>query len=111
MMQVDEANTARLTELTAHHGWPGRTLVGDDGAHAAWLLAQHTDPKSQLAFLDLLRAAVTAGEASATDLAYLEDQVRMDAGQPQQYGTKFIQDEPGLARHRCRTGSQHCSLR
>jgi hypothetical protein len=43
MMRVDEDNTAWLTELTARRGWPGRTLVGEDGAHAAWLLAQHAD--------------------------------------------------------------------
>ncbi len=44
MMRVDQANTAWLTELIARRGWPGRTLVGKDGAHAAWLLAQHADP-------------------------------------------------------------------
>jgi hypothetical protein len=81
---------------TARRGWPGRTLAGEDGAHAAWLLAQHADPKSQPAFLDLLRAAVAAGEASVTDLAYLEDRVRMHAGQPQLYGTQFIHDQQGL---------------
>jgi hypothetical protein len=96
MMRVDEDNTAWLTELTARRGWPGRTLVGEDGAHAAWLLAQHADPESQSAFLDLLRAAVGAGEASATDLAYLDDRVRMHAGQPQLYGTQFIHDQQGL---------------
>ena len=96
MMRVDADNTAWLTELTARRGWPGRTLVGEDGANAAWLLAQHADPESQPAFLDLLRAAVAAGEASATDLAYLDDRVRMHAGQPQLYGTQFIHDEQGL---------------
>jgi hypothetical protein len=96
LMRIDEANTARLAELIARHGWPGRTLVGEDGAHAAWLLAQHADPQSQPIFLDLLRAAVAAGEASARDLAYLEDRVRVHAGQPQRYGTQFIRDAQGL---------------
>jgi uncharacterized protein DUF6624 len=96
MMRVDEANTAWLTELTARRGWPGRTLVGKDGAHAAWLLAQHAAPESQRAFFGLLRAAVAAGEASPRDLAYLEDRVRMHDGQPQLYGTQFRRDELGL---------------
>jgi hypothetical protein len=96
LMRVDQANTAWLTGLVARRGWPGRSLVGQDGAHAAWLLAQHADPESQPAFLDLMREAVAAGEASAGDLAYLEDRVRMHAGQPQRYGTQFRHDAQGL---------------
>jgi hypothetical protein len=38
---VDRDNTARLREIVARHGWPGRALAGEQGAHAAWLLA-HT---------------------------------------------------------------------
>jgi len=77
-------------------GWPGRTLVGEDGAHAAWLLAQHAAPQRQQEFLELLRAAVEAGEASVTDQAYLEDRVRVHEGQAQRYGTQFIHDEQAL---------------
>jgi len=36
-----------------------------------------------------MRSAVSHGEASAGDLAYLEDRVRANAGQPQLYGTQF----------------------
>ncbi len=69
--RVDSANTAWLGELLATRGWPGRTLVGDDGAQAAWLLAQHADrePGLQQAFLDALREAVGSGEASPAHLA------------------------------------------
>ena len=44
MQAVDLANTTRLREIVSADGWPGRSLVGTDGAHAAWLLAQHADP-------------------------------------------------------------------
>jgi hypothetical protein len=96
--RIDESNTRWLTELTGQQGWPGRSQVGDDGAQAAWLLAQHADqdPDQQQRFLGLLREAVGAGEASAANLAYLEDRVRVHAGQPQLYGTQFTQDEHGL---------------
>lgn len=89
--RVDEGNTAWLADLVAERGWPGRTVAGDDGAHAAWLLAQHADqrPDQQRSFLDALRGAVADGEASAADLAYLEDRVRVNTGRPQIYGTQF----------------------
>jgi hypothetical protein len=51
--------------------------------------ARRPDPVQQRAFLDALRAAVTQEEAPAAHLAYLEDRVRVNAGQPQLYGTQF----------------------
>ena len=60
LRRIDEANTIWLAELTDRVGWPGRTMVGEDGAHAAWLLAQHSDPEYQRKFLGLLRASQRA---------------------------------------------------
>jgi hypothetical protein len=95
--RVDAANTARLAEIVNADGWPTRSLVGDDGAHAAWLLAQHADHDLglQRRFLDLMRAAVAANEARAVDLAYLTDRVAMHAGQPQVYGTQLCRETSG----------------
>jgi hypothetical protein len=89
--RIDGENTRWLGDLLDARGWPGRTLVGEEGALAAWLLAQHADhdPARQRAFLDALRDAVDQGEASPAHLAYLEDRVRVNAGQPQLYGTQF----------------------
>jgi len=93
--RVDEDNTRWLRELVEARGWPGRTLAGEDGAGAAWLLAQHADrdPVRQRAFLDALRGAVEQGEASRANLAYLEDRVRVNAGRLQLYGTQFTVTE------------------
>jgi Family of unknown function (DUF6624) len=89
--RVDTANTDRLREIVDRYGWPGRTLVGEDGAHHAWLLAQHAD--RQLEFqrqaLALLTDAVEQGEATARQLAYLTDRVRMNEGREQLYGTQI----------------------
>lgn len=88
---VDRANTARLKEIVAEHGWPGNQLVGEAAAHAAWLLAQHAPPDFQEQCLPLLEDAVARGDASRPDLAYLMDRVLMHRGQPQVYGTQYVE--------------------
>jgi GNAT superfamily N-acetyltransferase len=97
MTRVDLANTERLEEIVDEHGWPGRSLVGKKGAHNAWLLAQHAHYRLdfQRRVLVLLEQAVAAGEASAADLAYLTDRVRMHEGRPQLYGTQLVGVEGG----------------
>lgn len=96
-LAVDQANTARMKAIVAEFGWPGVTLVGDDGANAAWLLVQHADLEVpfQQHCLGLLAAAVAAGEARPDNLAYLTDRVRVNTGQPQVYGTQLtlVDDE------------------
>lgn len=115
--RIDAENTRWLGEVLDARGWPGRTLVGEDGADASWLLAQHADrdPGRQREFLDALRGAVAQGEASPGNLAHLEDRVRVNAGQPQLYGTQFtvtgddfgpcpIEDPPRLDERRAGAG-------
>jgi hypothetical protein len=96
--RVDDSNSTWLARVVAEGGWPGRSMVGDEGASAAWLLAQHADrqPQTQHAFLDAMRAAVADGEASPAEAAYLEDRVRKNAGLPQIYGTQFTVSGDGF---------------
>ncbi len=93
--RIDEENTRWLVEVVSSRGWPGRTMAAEDGAAAAWLLAQHADrdPARQQTFLDALRGAVDLGEASPSHLAYLEDRLRVNAGRPQLYGTQFTETD------------------
>ena len=90
MRDADGENLPWLKGVIAAHGWPGASLVGTDGAHAAWLLAQHADadPAFQRQCLDLLTVAVEAGEARMRELAYLTDRVLLAEGKPQVYGTQ-----------------------
>ncbi|HSJ51878.1 MAG TPA: DUF6624 domain-containing protein [Actinomycetota bacterium] len=78
------------------HGWPSFELVGEDGATAAWLIAQHADHdvEFQQEMLALMREALAAGQADPTEVAYLEDRVAVNTGRPQLYGTQI----------RCRDG-------
>ena len=90
-ISVDRENTAWLKALVDRIGWPTSALVGDDGAHAAWLLVQHADhdPKFQERCLPLLREAAERGEGSLVSVAYLTDRVRVKQGLPQLYGTQY----------------------
>lgn len=63
---VDRADAQVLRRIVTDHGWPGKTLVGEHGAKAAWHLALHADHDldlQQLA-LGLLAGAVEEGEAT-----------------------------------------------
>src|SRR3546814_14125992 len=62
---VDVSNQERLAEIFDEHGWPGWSLVGQDGSTAAWAIVQHADPDLALPRrgLELLAAAVAAGDA------------------------------------------------
>ena len=86
---VDARHTSRMRAIVAEHGWPGRSLVGDDGSHAAWLLVQHADGAFMAQCLPLMERAVAAGQAFGKDYVYLLDRVRMQQGKPQIYGTQF----------------------
>jgi hypothetical protein len=88
---VDTGHTERMKQIIAGSGWPGQSLVGADGAVAAWLLVQHADRDRdfQRQCLPLLQAAVTAGEARAQELAYLTDRVCVGEDRSQVYGTQM----------------------
>ncbi|MFG2004091.1 DUF6624 domain-containing protein [Spirillospora sp. NPDC048911] len=112
-LELNADNLAYLKQVIEKHGWPGRDLVGDDGAHAAWILAQHADRDRafQRRCLTLLTAAVEAGQAAARDLAYLTDRCRVAEGRPQVYGTQYnpdgpapIEDPDGLDARRAQAG-------
>jgi hypothetical protein len=117
MQEIDARNTAWLKGVVDKHGWPGKSLVGTDGAQKAWLLVQHADHDRafQKRCLPLLGGAVKKGEASPEHLAYLTDRVRVADQEKQVYGTQFhevsgkmepypIEDEANVDRRRKEVG-------
>jgi hypothetical protein len=98
MAAVHKRNAARLSEIIDAHGWPDRALVGEDGAHAAWLILQHAinTPMLQRRGLQLLRQAAAARQIPAWQPAFLEDRIRVLEGRPQLFGSQFDWDEDGL---------------
>ncbi len=78
--------------LDDYEVWPGRTLVGEDGAEAAWILVQEEieDPELQHRAVEALEVAVARGDADPVHLAMLVDRVRMSDGRDQIYGSQFV---------------------
>ncbi len=93
---IDKKNTRALKAAIARYGWPGKSVVGEDGAHAAWLLVQHADldPALQKDVLARMKPMVESGEVTASDYAYLYDRVAVAEHRHQLYGTQFKGTEP-----------------
>ncbi|MEU8887307.1 DUF6624 domain-containing protein [Streptomyces sp. NPDC048442] len=92
----ERANSGVLRRVMGQHGWPGRSLVGEEGAEAAWWLALHADhePPFQRLALRMLTDAVERGEATIQQWAHLHDRCQVVAA-PQLYGTQYRQDPDG----------------
>ena len=84
--ELDAKHTIRLREIILTHGWPTISLVGKDGAAAAFLIAQHADMDTtfQREVLSMMEPLVLKGEAEASYYAYLWDRTHT----PQRFGTQ-----------------------
>src|SRR3989338_6041030 len=89
---VDTTHTARMKEIVAEIGWPTISKVGKTASDKAWLLIQHADHDVafQMQCLELMKAA-PATEVDPTNIAFLEDRVRVNQGKEQIYGTQFTE--------------------
>jgi len=102
MEAVHRRNAAYLAAAIDRHGWPGAVLVGDDGADAAWLIAQHAigEPEFQRRCLAALQDAAERGEIPRWQPAMLEDRIRVFEGRDQRYGTQLrVADDGTLHPH------------
>jgi hypothetical protein len=97
MEAIHIRNADALEVILETHGWPGCSLVGPDGAQAAWFVLQHSISRPALMrkCLPLIRAASQRQDVEAKYPAYLEDRIACFEGRPQRYGTQFDWDESG----------------
>ena len=84
--EFDSAATAWLKAEIIARGWP--VDIGEDGAAAAWLIAQHSpDLEFQKTCLELMRG-LPESQSNAQFTAYLHDRICTREGKPQRYGTQ-----------------------
>ena len=108
MEEVHRENAARLREIILDVGWPGEKVVGKDGAHAAWRIAQHSigEPAFMRACLKLLDEASRRGDAPRWQFAMMDDRIRSFEGVPQRYGSQLRDTVNGLAPYPLEDASQ-----
>ncbi|MBA3645273.1 MAG: hypothetical protein H0W63_03775 [Gemmatimonadaceae bacterium] len=116
MVALDSIHTARLKKIVSKSGWPGRSRVGENAAHAAWILLQHSaDRAFQKLMLAELLLEKSKNEVAPSELAMLTDRIRTEDGLKQLYGTRFdivdgvlvlfpIEDEQNLEQRRTAAG-------
>lgn len=97
MEAVHLENAAALEKIIDENGWTGISLVGKDGAEAAWLIVQHAIslPDFSRKCLKLIEKAVGESEAEPYQAAYLRDRIAFFEGKPQKYGTQSDWNEEG----------------
>ena len=97
MERVHLENAAELENMIDENGWLGKSLVGTDGAEAAWLVAQHAIslPEFSRKCLRLIERAVAENEAEPYQAAYLHDRINFFENRPQRYGTQSNWNESG----------------
>lgn len=88
--KIDVRNTARLREIFKQHGFPGNSLVGKDGAFAAYMIIIHS-PSLELKreALPHVEKGLAKGELPPVAVAGLTDKVLVTEGKPQRYGTHY----------------------
>ncbi len=87
---LDRMHSSRLKEILAYNGWPGKDLVGTDGAEAAFHLAEHShrEPQFQRECLKLMGRGMERGQVDPAHYAELYDRVKVAAGELQRFGTQ-----------------------
>jgi hypothetical protein len=99
MEKIHLENAAELERMIDENGgWLGKSLVGKDGAEAAWLIVQHAIslPEFSRRCLKLIEKAVSKNEAEPYQYAFLRDRISFFENRPQKYGSQSDWNEDGL---------------
>lgn len=90
---ADEANLARIEEVIAEHGYPGKSLVGASNMGTAFLVIQHSNQEAQEKYLPVLKKAADDGEVRWSSVALLIDRVLLGQDKKQTYGSQVNSDK------------------
>lgn len=92
IQKTDSLNLIKIEKILNERGWLGEDIIGDRGNTTLFLVIQHSDLKTQLKYLPMMRDAVKKGNAYASTLALLEDRIALRQGKPQIYGSQIARN-------------------
>jgi hypothetical protein len=97
LRNLHNTHAKALADIVDRQGWPGRSLAGDDGAAAAWMIVQQAIglPRFMRACLEVIEEAAAKGDVPRWQVALLTDRICWLEGRPQVYGTQFDWDDKG----------------
>ena len=89
-MELDQSLLRHLQKMMDRlGGFPGSSIVGNDGAKTALFILQHGPDSIQAIYLPMIRDAAGKGEISKSDFALYLDRYLMHRKQPQVYGSQI----------------------
>lgn len=95
MKYIDSTNLIQIEKLLNEHGWLGRSVVGDTGNSAIFLVIQHSNLQTQLKYIPLLQKSVEIGGSRPSNLALMQDRILMRQGKKQIYGSQVVMNKTG----------------
>lgn len=88
MIQTDEENLQKVTDLLDRYGWLPYSKVGQIAGDAQFLVIQHSNLKIMQKYFPQMRNLAAKGEASKYNVALMEDRILMNLGKKQVYGSQ-----------------------
>jgi hypothetical protein len=95
--KLDSVNLLKVKEIIQTYGYPGKSLVGDQGM-TAFFVIQHADLKSREMFLPAIKQAVKDKNLNKTALMLILDRIYLDKYNTQIWGTQQMRydNDPNL---------------
>ena len=90
MNQEDKKNQEQAVKLIKEHGWPGISQVGERANNGLFLVMQHAHVDIQEKYFPLLKVSAEKGESKLSDMALMDDRIRMQRKMKQLYGSQTV---------------------
>jgi hypothetical protein len=92
----DSVNTIIVSEIIDKYGWLGTDKISDTANRTLFLVIQHANIKTELKYIDNLRAAAETGRAKPSQYALLKDRTNLHLRKFQDFGSQLSTNKSGI---------------